>query len=256
LGRASQPRTAVNRSVHRACALLRAAASGSDGDTASGLARRAGLPWATASRLIRTLESEGFLFRLRESDRYVLGADLLRLARAGDEARFLTSLARPALDRLAAELEETVSLTLLRSDGGLEVVEQIDAPRLLRSADWDRPYPLHASSIGKLRLAAYDERTLEQLLTLPLERYTEATITDPETLRRELARVRETDYSEAVDELEEGLAACSVGVRGPDGKLLAMVTVSGPSFRLDRAARARALEPLRLAAQTVAGRLA
>jgi DNA-binding IclR family transcriptional regulator len=256
LRRESQPGTSANRSVQKACSILRAAASGADGHTASQLARETGLPWATASRLIRTLELEGFLFRLRESECYILGPDLLRLVRSGDGARFLTSLARPALDRLAAELEETVSLTVLRPDGSLEVVDQIDSPRLLRSADWDRPYPLHATSIGKLRLAAYDERLLEELLSLPLERYTEATITDPEALRLELVRVHETGYSEAVDELEEGLAACSVGVSGPDGELLAMVTVSGPSFRFDRAARGRALEPVREAAQSVARLLA
>jgi DNA-binding IclR family transcriptional regulator len=242
--------------VQKACAILRATASARDGETASGLARKTGLPWATASRLIRTLELEGFLFRLRETDRYVLGRELLQLARDADEARFLTTLARPALERLATAVEETVSLTVLRPDGSLEVIDQIDSPRLLRSADWDRPYPLHASSIGKLRLAVQEERLLDELLSLPLERYTQATITDPEQLRLELARIRKAGYSEAVDELEEGLAACSVGVSRPDGELLAMVTVSGPSFRLDQTARRQALEPLREAAETVARLLA
>ena len=188
----------LNQSVRKAVGILRAAASQADGETASALAREAGLPWATAVRLIRTLEAEGFLYRLAATDRYVLGLDFVRLGRSGDHGRLLAAMALPTLERLAQEAGETVFLTVVHADGRLEAVEQIDIQRFVRTTDYaGSPYPLHASSIGKLLLATYDEPRFEELLAEGLPRYAKATITDPEALREEVARVRTAGWSGA-----------------------------------------------------------
>jgi DNA-binding IclR family transcriptional regulator len=240
----------LNQSVQKAAALLRAAAS--QPDTASGLARRAALPWATAVRLIRTLEHEGFLHRLPSGDRYVPGFELLRLAGSGGESRILTAIATEPLERLVEEVEESVNLTVVLPDGQLDVVAQIDPPRLIRSANYiGRWYPGHASSIGKLLLAGYDEEARASILKTPLERYASATIVDPDELRAELLRVRRDGYSTAVDELEEGLAAISVGLTDGDGQLVAMISVSGPSSRFDDGKRREALGRLKETAAVI-----
>jgi DNA-binding IclR family transcriptional regulator len=242
----------LNQSVQKAIGVLRAAALQPGGETASGLARGAGLPWATAVRLVRTLEAEGFLYRMPETDRYVLGFDLIRLGRSGDQGRPMAAMALPALERLAEAVGETVNLTAVHSDGRLEVIEEIDPPRFMRPTSYvGSTYPLHATSIGKLVLATYDEVRLAAFLAEGLPRYTPATIVDPRLLREELARIRERSWSSAVDELEEGLAAVSARVRDVDGELVAMVSVSGPSFRFDEAARAAALEPLQGAGEAI-----
>jgi DNA-binding IclR family transcriptional regulator len=242
----------LNQSVQKAAAVLRAAGSETNGDTASGLARRAGLPWATAARLIRTLEGEGFLFRVPETDRYVLGFEFLRIAQAGDPGNLLSALSRPALEGLADEVGETVNLAVVRSDGRLEVVLQADPPRMLVAApimgNWEA---LHASAIGKLFLSTYDEAHLAEYLSQPLTAYTPATITAPDVLRKELASVQERGWSDAVDELEEGLAAISVGVRHCEGELVGIVSVAGPSSRFDTAARTSALGPTREASSAI-----
>ncbi len=247
----------LNQSVKKAIAILRAASVDTSGATASALARGAGLPWATAVRLIRTLEDEGFLSRLPDSDRYVLGFELIRLGRAGDQGVFLKTVALPQLRRLAEDVGETVNLTAVRPDGAFEVVEHIDPPRLIAPVRFSgEPYPLHASSIGKLLLASYDGARLEEFLAEPLPSYTSATITDPGALQAEIAQIREQGYSVAVDELEDGLAALSVAVTGAERELLAIVSVSGPSFRFDEAARAAALDPVREAVGAIERRIA
>jgi DNA-binding IclR family transcriptional regulator len=141
--------------------------------------------------------------------------------------------------------------------GQLDVVAQIDPPRLIRSANYiGRWYPEHASSIGKLLLATYDDERLDAVLTKPLARYASQTIVDVRRLKAELARIRKSGVSVAVDELEEGLAAISVGVDGPRGGLAAIVSVSGPSSRFDDGRRRRALRPLRAAAASIEHALA
>lgn len=246
----------LNQSVGRALRILRAAAARPGGETASGLARRSGLPWATAVRLIRTLEQEGVLYRLAD-ERYVVGLELSRLARAADRGQLLTAIGRPLLERLAEEVGETVNLTVVRPDGTLEIVDQIDPPRLIRTSDWlGGPYPLHASSIGKLLLATFDDARLDEVLAAPLAVYAPRTITDAHELRREVAHVRTSRHATAVDELEEGLAALTVGVVDTGGELVAMVSVSGPSFRFDEAAREAALGHVRETAEAIEQRIA
>ncbi len=160
----------LNQSVQRAIAILRAAASQPVGETASGLARQTELPWTTTVRLIRTLEHEGFLQRLPDSDRYLPGLDLLRLTSSGTESRMLTALASAPLERLVKQVEETVNLTLVVAGGQLDVVAQLDPPRLIRPANYiGRWFPEHASSIGKLLLASYDDQRVAAFLQTPLE---------------------------------------------------------------------------------------
>jgi DNA-binding IclR family transcriptional regulator len=62
-------------------------------------------------------------------------------------------------------------------------------------------------------------------------------VTDFETLRGELARVRRRGWAELVDELEDGLTAISVPVSSPRGSLVGIVGLSGPTFRLPRGRR-------------------
>jgi DNA-binding IclR family transcriptional regulator len=80
---------------------------------------------------------------------------------------------------------------VLRGPERFDIVLQIDAPHLIQAVNWvGHSYPLHATSSGKILLAALDPPRLERVLSGPLERLTPATITDPEVLRREIDRVR------------------------------------------------------------------
>lgn len=238
----------LNQSVQKAAAILRAAGARPDGETASGLARTAGLSHATSLRLIHTLENEGLLMRRPEDGRYVVGLDLLRLGSEADPSELLRAASRKPLKRVANETRETVTLSALRGREALDVVLQIDTPHVIQAVDWvGRRYPLHASSSGKIVLAALDPTRLRRSLARPLERRTSATITDPGELQRELERVRRQGYSVVVDELEDGLASVSVPILGADRRLLGTVDVTGPSFRFDVGRRRAALEQARVA---------
>jgi DNA-binding IclR family transcriptional regulator len=61
---------------------------------------------------------------------------------------------------------------------------------------------------------------------------TSATIVDPERLRAELEQVRTSGVAVAVDELEPGLAAIAVPVRGAHGDVIAALSITGPALRM------------------------
>jgi DNA-binding IclR family transcriptional regulator len=199
--------------------------------------------------MIQTLEQEGFLLRIPGDDRVLLGPELLRLARNTDEQLLLREVARPIIADLVATLRETVTLSVVAPDSGLDVVSQVDAPAQLRPQSWvGQRFPLHASASGKVLLAAYDDERLERFLGEPLARFTASTITAADELRGDLERVREQRYAVSRDEEEEGLSGISTGIRGPVDELLGVLTVSGPTQRLDRQRGRHAVDRLLRAA--------
>src|SRR3954454_7914582 len=151
---ASQAGPKLNQSVRKAVTLLRATAASGEGASVSALARAAGLPRATALRLIQTMEREGFLLRVPQTDRVLLGPELVRLARQVDVGTLLREGARHRLGELRTAVGETVTLSVVAADGGLDLVEQVDGPHHLVPRSWlGRQFPPHASSSGKILLS-------------------------------------------------------------------------------------------------------
>ena len=75
---------------------------------------------------------------------------------------------------------------------------------------------------------------LDQIVSRGLPAYTEHTVTDRAKLREELEEIRQAGYGLAEEELEEGLSAVAAPVRNHEERIVAVVSVSGPSSRLPR----------------------
>lgn len=215
------------------------------------LAAQLGIHKSTASRLAATLEARGFLER-SERDAFRLGPELARLGRLAVRGRDLVDLARPVMERLAAATGETVNLAI--ADGGEVVnVAQVDGRHIVGVGSWTgRRTPLHCTANGKVLLAwaggplpavrSQGERpesaaaaavsTFGRFAAHPLEAFTERTITGRADLDAELARVRARGYATAIGELEEGLHAVAAPVVASDGRCVAALSVSGPSYRM------------------------
>jgi DNA-binding IclR family transcriptional regulator len=230
------PRT---KSLARAIQLLGTVASHPAGASASELARLTRLPRSTVARTLRTLADFGLVEEGEEKGGWVLGYELVRLARAADPHRRLVQVARPALSRLRDVTGESALLAVPRGRPGMEILLQLDGRRHVGVANWvGADVPLHASSAGKLVLADLDEEELEAWLDgQRLVAFTDRTITEARALCAELARVRRLGSAELVDELEAGLASVSVPARSARGALVGMIGISGPTFRLSKTRR-------------------
>jgi DNA-binding IclR family transcriptional regulator len=230
-------------------------AAAPEGSTASALARRTGLPRSTVTRTLRTLADTGLVEEAPAG--WALGYELVRLGRAADPHRGVVEASQGVLTRLRDDAGETALLAVPHGRPGMEIVLQLDTARHIGVASWvGVDVPLHASSAGKLVLADLDDDELEGwLLATPLGSYTEATVSDAPSLRRELRRVRDQGWAELVDELEDGLASLSAPVRRTDRSLAGMIGISGPTFRLGRARRRELVPVVRAAAAEIESRL-
>lgn len=219
------------QSVDRALTILETLArSGEAGVT--DLARGLGVHKSTAFRLVATLENHGLVEQSEDRGKYRLGVGLLRLAGATTARLDVVQEARPVCRKLAADTGETVNVAVLADRAAL-YLDQVAGSSALQPHNWvGQRIPLHATSNGKVLMAGLDADGLEELLgSLPA--YTDMTITRKGQLRKEVARAREQGYAVAVDELEVGLTAAAAPIRNAHGDVIASMSVSGPTFRLD-----------------------
>ena len=222
----------VVQSVDRALSVLEIlAAHGEVGVTE--VAAELGVHKSTAFRLVAALENRGFVEQLADRGKYRLGFGLVRLAGAAAAQLDIAREGQPICDALAADLEETVNIAILDGDRAVNV-SQARGPGALSIHNWvGQGTPLHATSSGKVLLAYAPDAVRKNVLSRELQRFTPATIADPEALQQDLDRIVEQGWGATVEEYEIGLNAVAAPVRGADGDVIAALSVSGPSFRMD-----------------------
>jgi DNA-binding IclR family transcriptional regulator len=218
------------------------------------LAADIGVHKSTAFRLVTTLERGGLVEQSEHRGKYRLGMGILRLAGATTARLDVVQEARPICRELAAATRETVNISVL-SDRSAFYLDQVAGASSLQPHNWvGQRIPLHATSNGKVLLSGLSPDEVEATVSA-LPALTDRTITDLSRLRAEVEEVRVRGYAQAVDELEVGLTAVAAPIRNAHGDVVAALSVSGPSFRLDRQ-RIDEIVPLLLdAAREVSHRL-
>jgi DNA-binding IclR family transcriptional regulator len=242
------------QAVDRAIELLKAVAGAKQPQTAAELAKACGLNRTTAWRLLATLEDHGLVER-DGAQRFGVGYGAVALGRSPSGSAALVRIARPALERLAAETGNTVTLSVSRREGIL-AIDQIDPPDATLVLNYlARPLPINATSTGKVLLASLSDEALDDVLVRPLERETAATVTDPERLREIVAEVHRVGYAVTVGELDVGINGISLGVFDEGERLVAILSVSDTEFRLPAERMSDCVPAMREAAAAIRRRL-
>ncbi len=218
------------QAVLRAVGLLKAFGAERPERGLTELARAQHLNKTTTYRLLSALASEGLVERT--GDVYRLGPALLALGARAVGAGELRTAARLKLAALAAETRETATLEVLMGREVLILEEATGSHVLGALPSIGTRWPSYATSTGKALLAHLPEAALEAFLATPLAACTPRTLTDPDRLRRELARVRERGYAASIEELEPGFVAVGAPVRSAAGNVVAAISVGGPKVRM------------------------
>ena len=146
----------------------------------------------------------------------------------------IRAVAMPIMTELQQLSRETISLYVL--DGTDRVcVERLESPQNVRIvARLGLRLPLYAGSAGKVLLAFLNEVQQEKILTtVPLQPFTQHTITDLSLLREELAKIRKQGYAYSHGEWIEDASGVAAPVYGPDRNVAGALTISGPSQRFN-----------------------
>lgn len=203
------------------------------------ISERIGLPRSTAYRYVRLLVEKGLLEQSPSGHTYRLGLRILELSRLIRQQLDLTALALPVMREIAAAGHETVLLAAPDRDRVI-CVEQVESPQNLRiSFARGTVFPYHASAPSKALLAFQEAQAVERILSGPLARYTENTVTDPERLRQQLAEIRAQGFCVASGELgsaitgnPEPITGIAAPILDPRGRAVAAISITAPTYRV------------------------
>lgn len=208
-----------------------------------------GVASSTAHRLLAMLQYRGFVRQDTATRSYVPGPTLDNLAFGLLRRLDVRTRARPVLERLNTELQETVHLGRLEG-ASVHFIDSIESPRAVRvGSRLGRTMPAHCTSNGKAMLATLTDAELTALYPdEELPQLTPESVGTRTRLREVLARVREQGYATSFEESEEGVSSVGVALQTPRSPRLA-ITVSAPVSRMPDDTRAVVLDRLRAAAE-------
>ncbi len=187
------------QSLARGLKVLGIMAETSDGIGVSELADQLEVNKATASRLVHTLLSYGFVEQAPDGRRYQLGPMLVQLSRSVLNRMPLRETAKPYLHKLVKATGECAHLAIL-AQGQALYFEQVESDASLRvNAEVGQMAPLYCTALGKALLAFGDYP-----LPANLEMRTAATIITQEKLALEWIRSA-TGLCHDVEEFDEGV---------------------------------------------------
>jgi IclR family acetate operon transcriptional repressor len=231
--------------LHKTLDVMEAMRSRPEGLSLADISRAASLPKPTAYRILGTLELRGYVDR-RDDGSYVLARKLFD--QPGEDAveQLLMKVAPPAMEQLGQRCRETVNLG--RLDGGeVLVVHTVESTQSVRMASkaGNRRY-LHTTAIGKILLSGLSDAEIRRLLSVKrVARLTVNSLTTEDAVLAEISKVRKRGY--AMDNQENEMDGRCIGgkICGPDGRVIAGLSISVPAFRIDLAGLRRLAEPLR-----------
>ena len=212
------------------------------------LARTTHLHKATTYRMTRTMEAEGFLVFNPDTGNYHLGPAVIPLSYLAQTQSELERMAKPFLEKLAAESGETANLAI-ETEGAFIVIGSVLTSHTFKpSLPVGRVLTDLSNAHGKLFVALRPPEQWPKFLNRPQPATTKYSLTDRKQIEAELARVAEEGV--AYDMEEHGLGVCSVAapVRGPKGAVIATISVVAPKERFGPEERKRATESVKRAA--------
>ncbi len=221
--------------IERMFTLMDVLASREEAISLKEISEKTGLHPSTAHRILNDLASGRYVDRPQPGT-YRLGMRLLELGNLVKARLNVRDAAISPMRELHRQIQQPVNLSMRQGDeivyierayserSGMQVVRAIGGRA-----------PLHLTSVGKLFLAADDPQRVRSYATRTgLAGHTKNSITQLPVLERELTKVRQSGVAHDDEELELGVHCMAAGIRDDQGKLVAGLSISAPTGRLDK----------------------
>lgn len=197
------------------------------------ISERLGLNKSTVHGIITTLKYYGIIDQNEENQKYKLGLYLMELGNLVLDSMDVRSIAAPIINEVCSKLEETVHLGQLENTEivYIEKKESNQSMRIFTSIGARNP--AYATAVGKAMLAYKDKSELMKSIPEVLEKFNPNTISDKETLLKELETIRETGIAMDNEERILGLTCVAAPVFDSQGNANYGISVSGPTIRMD-----------------------
>ncbi|MEH7453790.1 IclR family transcriptional regulator [Gottfriedia acidiceleris] len=190
------------------------------------LAEKTSLSLGTLHRLLNSLIQHGLVVQIPETKHYKLGYKWMELGLRQLDKMDFRLVARPVMERLAKQVEESIYLNIESGIDGI-VIDKIDSPLKIRIAEnLGIRIPLHIGAPNKTILANMKENEIQQVLD-----QLNLSPNSISILKQQLVEIRQKGYAISQSEKTEDTAAIAAPITGYNNKVLAALSVNVPGFR-------------------------
>jgi IclR family transcriptional regulator, KDG regulon repressor len=193
----------------------------------SEIVRKTGLNITTAKRLISNLTQRGYLRQDPDTKQYYLG---LRLFELGGIVFSSFSLRHAASSRMTDLQNKTGATVLLGTvmEDQLVYVDKREGLGMIRiSSDIGWRRPLHYGMLGMILMAYLDPKEVKRILKKdPLQAHTPFSITDEDSFRLRLEKLRKQGFLVETGEAVEGVTGVAAPIRDYSGQVIAALGIA------------------------------
>ncbi|HOV91421.1 MAG TPA: IclR family transcriptional regulator [Syntrophorhabdaceae bacterium] len=172
------------------------------------ISKRLSISKSTVFGILKALEDENLILKDNSNKKYLIGPGLFELSKKVFKGGELSNVARPFLERLVKEVDETVFLCIRENDKieNLDVIEARKAVKI--TSPVGMKMPITASVLCKIFLSPMDNNDIRDFLAKKgLPKYTENSITDIDRFIEEIEKTRKLGYSLDLEEYLRGVRA-------------------------------------------------
>ena len=210
-------------------------------------------PKATSYRFVQTLTNQKMLTFDEDRQTYSPGMRLVRLAHAAWSQASLAPIARAHMDRLSADVGETVHLAQLDHAQVIYVDKRNAREPLAMYSQAGKVGPAYCTGVGKAMLAYLPPDELATVVNQQsFHKFTENTLTTPASLTAELADIRTNGYGFDREEHEPGIICVALPILTDKGRALGALSVTSSTQRTNLAGLERLVPQIRAVTQTIA----
>ncbi len=198
------------------------------------LSKRLKLHKNNVFRLLATLESRGYIEQNKATENYRLGLKALELGQTFIKQMGLLRQAKPILEKIVEQCNETAYVAIFK-EGFIVYLDVVETNLTVRVVSRvGSRMPAYCTAAGKVHLAFMSDEEIDSILpSREFKKFTDNTITDRETLRRELREVEEKGYAIDDEELDLGVRCVAAPIRDYTRRIVGAISVSGPSMRIN-----------------------
>jgi IclR family pca regulon transcriptional regulator len=192
--------------------------------TITQISERTLLARPTVLRLLITLEELGYV--RCQDNQYSLTPKVVDLGMAYISALGLYGAAKPHMEQLAQQFDQTVSLAEL--DGSdIVYTGRVEVPKIVSvGVTVGARLPSASTALGRVLLADVPDSQLANVLSIPtMSMFFPRTQFTAEQLRPRLETVRTNGWAESDEDLQYGVQAIAAPIRGEDNRVLAAIGI-------------------------------
>lgn len=223
------------QSIERALNLLKTLSNYPEGIQITRLSEQVGMTKSTTHRLLSTLVNMHYVTKDAETDKYKLGTEIIYLSRNLLSNMNVINVAKPYLEKLSRDVNETVHLCIA-DHGQIMYVDKIESNRPVRmSSQIGSRAPMYCTGIGKVLLSGMPEHQYEEIVSkTEFVLHTPQTVKNKEELFEQVQRAKELGYALDDVEKEDGLRCIAAPIYDFSGMIIASFSISGPAIRITK----------------------